>query len=174
MKQSNLMVIVLWGLIFAKCLTLEYLIQVYSIPVNSFFYIWLLTLTMASVATIALLRTNATEICRPKTISNVHLIWLGCGVASLLLIGILSLLSELNPYTVPAILSIALGIGYLGNGIFVRKKTYILSGIGWCMGAATLAAHNNVESLSIFAFLMILLTVLPLIIEMRQQKIAFI
>ncbi|MFT5351658.1 MAG: hypothetical protein ACI9MF_002481, partial [Gammaproteobacteria bacterium] len=41
-------------------------------------------------------------------------------------------------------------------------------------GAATLAARNNVESLSIFAFLMILLTVLPLIIEMRQQKIAFI
>ncbi|MGK0456094.1 MAG: hypothetical protein ACJAT5_000917 [Lentimonas sp.] len=173
-NQSNLMIIILWGLIFSKCLTLEYLIQVYSIPVNSFFYIWLLTLTMASVATIAFFRTNATEIFRPKTIPIIHFIWFGCGGASLLLIGILSLLTELNPYTVPAILSIALGIGYLGNGIFVSKKTYILSGIGWWIGAATLAARNNVESLSIFAFLMILLTVLPLIIEMRQQKIAFI
>ena len=172
--RNNFMVLILWGLVFAKCLTLEYLIQVYSIPINSFFYIWSLTLIMASVATIAFFRTRTTKINHTETTPIAHLIWFGCVIASILLVGILSSLTELSRYVIPAILSIVLGVGYLGHGICERKNRYTVSGIGWWIGATVLAARNNVENLSIFAFLIILLIVLPLIIEMRQQKKAFV
>lgn len=167
------MVIILWGLVFAKCLTLEYLIQIYSIPINSLVYIWMLTLIMASLATVAFFRAKATEDNRAQTISVIQLMWCGCCLICVLLVGVLSLLTELNPYAIPTILSLILGVGYFFHGILIRKNISMLGGLGWWIGSAVLATRNNVESLSILAFLMILLVVLPLIIEMRQQK-AFI
>lgn len=173
-ERNKPMIVILWGLIFAKCLTLEYLVQVYSIPVNSFFYIWLLTFTMASVATVVFLRTNTTENDQMKKLSAVHLIWIGCGVSSLLIIGIYTLLAKSNPYICLTILSVILGIGYLAHGIMMRTHTYTCIGIGWWVGATTLATRNNLENLPLFAFFTILLTVLPLILEMRRRKIAFL
>ena len=49
----------------------------------------------------------------------------------------------------------------------------MISGVAWWIGAAILATRNNVESLSTFAFLLIMLTVLPLLVEIRQQNKAF-
>ena len=112
-NQRNLIILVLWGLVFAKCLILEYLVRVYSVPINSFVYVWVLTLSMASAATVVFFRTKVTKIGYPKEISIIYLIWLGCGTVGLLLVGILFLTIELNPYKVPTILSILLGIGYL-------------------------------------------------------------
>jgi hypothetical protein len=66
-----------------------------------------------------------------------------------------------------------LGIGYLFHGILARRNTYIFSGVAWWIGAATLATRNDIESLLIFAFLLILVTVLPLVVEIRQQNKAF-
>lgn len=172
-NQRNLIIIILWGLVFSKCLTLEYLIQIYSIPINSFVYIWTLTLAMASAATITFFRTHATKANLPKTVSIIHIVWLGCGIVSIFLIGISFLASVLNPYKIPTFLSIILGIGYLFHGILARRNTYIFSGVAWWIGAAILATRNNVESLSIFAFLLIMLTVLPLLVEIRQQNKAF-
>ncbi len=173
-ERNKPMIIILWGLIFAKCLTLEYLVQVYSVPINSFFYIWLLTFTMASVATAVFFRASTAENGPMETLSVVHLIWLGCGVTSLLIIGIYTLLAELNLYICLTILSVILGMGYLIHGILMRKHMYTCSGIGWWIGATALATRNNIENLPLFAFFMILLTVLPLIVEMRQRKIAFL
>ena len=172
-NQSNLIIIVLWGLVFAKCLTLEYLVQIYSIPINSFAYIWVLTLVMASVATVAFFRTKVAKISYPREISIIHLIWFSSGILALLSIGVLFLTTELNPYTIPTIISAILGIGYLCHGILIRKNTYVFSGIGWWIGTVILATRNNVESLSIFAFLVILVTILPVIVEIRQQRRTF-
>lgn len=168
------MIVILWGLIFSKCLTLEYLIQVYSVPINSFFYIWLLTLCMGSVATIVFLRTKLSNSCRPEKISIIPVIWIGCGAISLLLIGFLVLLTPLSPYACLTVLSITLGIGYIANGIIEEKHILTFSGIGWWIGAAILATRNNVDSLPVFAVLIILLIIMPLIFELRRQKTAFV
>jgi hypothetical protein len=125
---------------------------------------------MASAATIAFFRNQTTGINQQKSVSATSLIWCGCGTAGILLVGILYLLTNLNPYAIPAIVSGVLGIGYIIHGILIKKNWYILNGIGWWIGAAALAARNNLESLSLFAFLVILLFVLPLIIEIRHQK----
>ena len=129
---------------------------------------------MASVATVAFFRIKVAKISYPREISIIHLIWCSSGIAALLSIGVLCLTTELNPYRIPTILSAILGIGYLCHGMLIRKNTYVFSGIGWWIGAAILATRSDVESLSIFAFLVILVTILPLIVEIRQQRKAFI
>lgn len=173
-KQSKGMITILWGLIFSKCLTLEYLVQVYSVPINSFFYIWLLTLSMGGVATIAFFRTRHSDRYRLERISIVNAIWLGCSALGLLLVGILFFLIPLNPYACLTGFSIILGIGCIANGIIEGKHALTFSGIGWWIGAAVLAARNNVESLSAFAILIIFLLIVPSILELRRQKIAFL
>ena len=173
-KRDSSMVIILWGLLISKCLTLEYLIQVYSVPINSLFYIWTLTLSMAITATIVFFQTENVKHHFLEKISIIHLCWLGCTIASLLLIGAFFLSSWLESQILLAILSIILGIGYLVHGISIVKSAHILSGIGWWTGAAILATRSGLESLAIVAFLIILLTTLPLIIGMRQQETGFI
>jgi len=168
------MVILLWGVIISKCLTLEYLIQVYSIPVNSFFYIWSLTLGMAVVATIAFLRTKNVQIRNPARVSVVHVSWFGCFAASLLAIGCCVLLDELRMNHFMALLAIILGIGYLVHGITLKESDCMLNGIGWWIGAAVLVTRDEPDSLSTLAFLVILLTVLPIIIRMRKRRIGFL
>ena len=155
-NQKSPMIIILWGLVFAKCLTLEYLIQLYSIPINSKIYVWMLTLIMASLATVAFLRTKSAENNRLQAISVIHLMWCGCLLIGVLLTGALALLAKLNPYAVPTIFSLILGIGYFSHGILIRKNIHILVGICWWIGSAVLATRNNLENLSIFAFLMII------------------
>ena len=167
------MVIILWGLVFSKCLALEYLIQVYSVPINSFFYIWLLTLTMASFATVSFLRAPKTESFHLEKISVVNLVWSGCGITGLLSICVFYLANEPKTFVLATVIAVILGIGHLVHGIIIRKNMYIFSGIGWWVGAAVLATQSNLESLAIFAFLIILLAILPRMIEMRQQKTGF-
>ena len=173
-KHDNSMVIILWGTIISKCLILEHLVQAYSVPINSFFYIWLLTLSMATVATVVFLRTKKIELFSLKEISIIHFCWFGCAVICLLSIGIFSLSNKLESHLLPAVLSIILGTGYLVHGISIGKNTHTLCGIGWWIGAAILATQGDSKGLATLAFLVILLTILPLIIEMRQQKTGFV
>lgn len=172
-KQSSLMIILLWCLTFSKCLTLEYLIQVYSVPINSFFYIWSLTLTLASVATFVFFRTKTAKSKYFEEISIVHLIWLACTMIGIVSVGVFFLLGGFDVNILTTILSVTLGAGYLVHGVVIGKNILIFNGIGWWIGAAMLATQNSLESLAIFASLIILLTILPTMVEMRQQRIGF-
>lgn len=44
-------ILLLWSLLFTKCFTLEFLVREYHVPVNSFLYVWCLSVGMASAAT---------------------------------------------------------------------------------------------------------------------------
>ena len=50
-SRSNF-ILTLWSLLFTKCFTLEYLVRHYEAPINSISYVWALSITMASVATL--------------------------------------------------------------------------------------------------------------------------
>ena len=138
-----------------------------------FFYIWTLTLSMAVAATVVFFRTKKAGSRFPEKVSIHYLCWLGCAFAGLLSIIFFAFSDSLEPHDMLTVLSIILGIGYLVNGIAIGKNIYTLSGIGWWIGAALLATQENTESLAILAFLIILLTILPLVIEMRQKRIGF-
>ena len=172
-SRNNSMIIILWGLIISKCLTLEYLIQVYSIPINSLFYIWTLTLVMAIVATATFLNTKNIRIGVMENISIVHACWFTCAVVGLLSIVFFAVSGQLKLNRLMIIPTIIIGCGYLVHGISMKKNMLTTSGIGWWIGAAVLATRDTIESLAILAFLIILLTLLPLILEMRQNRTGF-
>lgn len=52
----------LWSLILAKCFLAQWAIDTYQMPINGLRYIWVLTLTMAIVATVLYLRAHRTPL----------------------------------------------------------------------------------------------------------------
>lgn len=52
----------IWSVIFAKCLLAQWAINEFSIPVSGLKYIWILTLAMASIATVLYLRAHRMQI----------------------------------------------------------------------------------------------------------------
>ena len=52
----------IWSVIFAKCLLAQWAIDEFSIPISGLRYIWLLTLTMAVIATGLYLRAHQSKI----------------------------------------------------------------------------------------------------------------
>ena len=52
----------IWSVIFAKCLLAQWAINEYSIPISGLRYIWILTLSMAIVATALYIRAHRTQI----------------------------------------------------------------------------------------------------------------
>lgn len=50
-QRRQKLIFLLWSLLFTKCFSLEYLVREYEVPINSFYYIWCLSITMATVAT---------------------------------------------------------------------------------------------------------------------------
>ena len=173
-KHDNPVIFILWGLVLAKCLTLEYLIQVYSAPINSLFYIWALSLLMATAATLTFFRTSFDITGFRKTAPLLWIIVFSCAVVGFVMSLGIVFFTELNPYKIPAILSFLSGVAYLSRGILTGKHIYSLSGIGWWVGTATLATRNGPENLPIFAFLIILWGVAPSIIDLRRQQRAFL
>ncbi len=52
----------LWSLILAKCFLAQWAIERFAIPIRGFFYIWALTLTMASVASLYYLHAHRVKL----------------------------------------------------------------------------------------------------------------
>lgn len=50
-----------WGLLFTKCFVVEFLVRTYEAPVASWFYVWGLSLSMATIATFLSLRLRASQ-----------------------------------------------------------------------------------------------------------------
>ena len=94
-------------------------------------------------------------------------------IAILSAIGIFFSTGKFEAHILVAIIAAILGIGYLFYGISIRKGIHAFSGIGWWIGSAMLVTQSKPEDLALFAFLIILLTILPLVIEMRRQRIGF-
>lgn len=174
-KYNNSIIAILWGLIFSKCFILEYLVQIYSVPINSTIYVWLLTLWMALIATFVFFRLNSVKADVAKVPLWMFVNWIGCGAIPLLVIALAfnSTLITIDPYSAPALIAFFLGIGYLIHGITGNKSSYTLRGICWWAAAAILFIQNNVNSLLLFALSILLLSVFPVILEMRKQRLAF-
>ena len=61
-SSRSTFILALWSLLFTKCFTLEYLVRHYEAPINSLSYVWALSITMASVATVVYANIQA-EVC---------------------------------------------------------------------------------------------------------------
>ena len=169
--KTSYIVILLWSLIFAKCFTLEYLVQAYTVPINSALYVWCLTLLMATTATFVLLRIQASE----DRIQNIRrhdlLIWSTCGTGIVLTFALMIQSQHISHYILPALFAAILGAAYISHGLLNNKRIHTLSGIGWSIGAGILFlfAHNSATSLLLFAALIIALTSIPTLFRILKK-----
>lgn len=168
--SNNSLIVILWGLIFAKCFTLEYFVQIYAVPINSALYVWALTLTMAAVATFVFLRIKAQKGCFQQSLQRNLLTWGTSAIAMLIAIVVVYTSQSINPYSIPSLLAVFLGASYLVQSRLNGTLSDTLSGSGWLIGAVILFVQSAVESLILFAFLILALSVLPVVIKMIRPK----
>ena len=167
---NNALIVILWGLIFAKCFTLEYFVQVYEVPINSAVYVWTLTLSMAVVATFVFVRIKAQGNSFQASLQRNLAIWGTSAIAMLIASAVVFTSKNINPYSVPSILAAFLGLSYLIQGRLTSHLSDVLSGSGWLIGAGILFVQSTVESLILFAFLILALSVLPVVVQMIRAK----
>lgn len=168
--HHNSLIVILWGLIFAKCFTLEYFVQVYVIPINSALYIWALTLSMATAATFVFVRLKTQEGSFQNTFRRNLVIWGSVSIAMLIVLAVVFTSQSINPYITPSLLAMPLGAGYITQGRSDSNLIYIFSGIGWWIGAGILCAQSAVQSLLLFACLILALSVCPIALQMIRSK----
>jgi hypothetical protein len=56
------LILFLWGLLLTKCFALEFLVRQYEVPIDSLTYVWMLSLVMASVATLVYAKLHSAGI----------------------------------------------------------------------------------------------------------------
>lgn len=59
-EYNKRVLLIVWALVFSKCLILEYYIKDLMIPINSVFFIWSLSLLLSSVASYLFLKQSHT------------------------------------------------------------------------------------------------------------------
>lgn len=168
--HRNSLISILWGLIFAKCFTLEYLVQLYDIPINSTIYIWSLSLSMAAAATFVFVRLTLQERQFSMTISPAGSIWGACGLGLLLTATTGFTVESINPYLIPALLALIMGVGYCAQSLLEKDPMYLFSGFGWWLGAAILFDQSSMNGLRIMAILIIIFTVCPTVLKITRQS----
>ena len=143
-------ILALWSLLFTKCFTLEYLVRHYEAPINSISYVWILSITMAGVAT--LVYANIQTEARTKLLKHPNFLVV---LALALLIVILVVKSLLSVGEVSHSLSLAATvlsiIQLLMHGKDLKPRAI---GISICWFVAALAILNTTQPQAFLFFAM--------------------
>lgn len=154
-------VYIFWGLIVAKCTMAEWAIQYYDMPIRSY-YIWGPMIIFAAVCTWVYAGANLRETThRPLTGRFVRAVWGGC-IMAMTLIGIVGAgAGVFNPYLVPALFSIIMGVGYFIHSVVDHRFVYKFAAYGWWIGSIGLLIQPNLNALAWFSLMIVLFQVLP-------------
>jgi hypothetical protein len=97
-------------------------------------------------------------------------LWIGCGVAMTILGFIGGMTDAYSGVFISPIICVVLGIGYLVSGVLQGKGWVSLLSIGWWVGAIIMFYLQNLETLLIMFFMMIILQTIPGFILYNQSK----
>ena len=122
-------IFIIWLLVFSKCSILEYYIQRFQLPVNSGFYIWTLSISLATLVSLLFwshikpLAENRSEQIKVRHIINLALLalFIGLNVSSLLL-------SFLTAGPLISIDILLLGIYLTTNGLLQNMRIQTITG----------------------------------------------
>lgn len=129
--QRERLIVLLWGLLFAKCFIVEHYVQAYEVPVNSWLYVWGLSIAMATVATIAFWRMRTTEQLPPRVPRSLLLGWGICLAAAALLFLVAGLTPLLQLGGLPLLFSVILGGGYSWQFLHTKARLDGFPAVGW-------------------------------------------
>ena len=148
-SRSNF-ILALWSLLFTKCFTLEYLVRHYEVPINSISYVWILSITMAGVATLVYANTQTEE--RTKLLKHPNFLVI---LALALLVVILVVKSLLSVGEVSHGLALAAtGLSIIQLLVHGKDLKPRAIGVSICWFVAALAILNTTQSQAFLFFAM--------------------
>jgi hypothetical protein len=174
--QRERFIALLWGLLFAKCFIVEHYVQAYAVPVNSLLYVWALSISMATVATVAFWRLRTTEGLPPRLPRALLIGWVLClSIAGLLLMSTW-IAAPLQLASVTVACAVVLGCGYAWQGMHTKAFLDWFSAGGWWLMAAAQLFLSSEKALLTFGFGLLGFVVVPLacrlLVEWKQGKAA--
>ncbi|MGZ0654687.1 hypothetical protein ACWPKO_16290 [Coraliomargarita sp. W4R53] len=161
----------LWGLLFTKCFTLEFLVRHYEVPINSVVYVWTLSIFMASVATIIYSNVHSEErgalAKHPKCLAILII-----GSSAALLVAHSLLPTTSTPGLSLALAAVTLSIYNILRLNEQRNTLRIVLAIAWLASAATITRLGSPAGFLVFAVSLFVLCVIPGVIRtlsLRRQ-----
>jgi len=171
-SQSDIrlkLIFTLWGLLFIKCFTLEYLVRHYAAPINSVTYVWALSIIMAVVAT-AVYANQQSEQRKALLRSDGFSLSVIVGIVVILLVAPSIWLSQpqgdwggwgnWSGWALP------LAAGTLGGGhlYYLIKHPHAAHrwiASGWLVAAGVIAVSTSPLNFLVFAISILVLAVIP-------------
>ncbi|MEO0795825.1 MAG: hypothetical protein AAFX93_11710 [Verrucomicrobiota bacterium] len=168
---SRMLLLVFWGLIFAKCCILQWAIFTYDIPVDGGLFIWAPSIIFGAVCSFVYGKVTLEEFHQtPLTSRMVRGIWAACIVA-MALFGIAAVgLGGMNPYLLPAIFGTLMGVGFFIQGLVDTRRYLQAAAIGWWIGSIWLFVESGPASLLSLAVLIVALQVVPTSLFYWQER----
>lgn len=163
---------IMWGVLVVIGIVFNYLRIIDATQINPL-YVWIIVIGLGWVVTIWGMK-KAKKQHNPRTMLGRVLssVWIAAGI-SMTLIGFTGTMSgSIGGYSVLPLMSIVLGIAYFVSGTVYSEKWIKLIGFGWWAAASGFFYWKNVNSLLVFAFLMVVFQIVPGIyfyIKWRKQ-----
>lgn len=166
-KRRLKLVYLLWSLLFAKCFSLEYLVQEYEVPINSFYYVWCLSITMATVATVAYAQLERASI---QSLFFGRIALLQSGVMILAAASIIWTLKDVNADSNTLfIASLFMGMRQLLSPSSSGFPMNWLRGFAWGFAALTIFFVSPPTGYLFFAFALLVISVIPRATELFRE-----
>ena len=163
------LIFTLWGLLFTKCFTLEFLVRQYEVPISSVTYVWTLSILMASVATAVYANLESDE--RKGLIGGTGFyVYVITALAVTILVARSLLIADINPLLSLAPAAVAMGIGHTWQLMQNPRSTAIWIPLGWFVSAAALAVIGTPANFLVFAISLLILSVVPGFIQVLNYR----
>jgi len=155
-----------------KCFVLEYFVQKYAVPINSKFYIWFLSIFMATVATIVYSSLQMKKTDKSFSIFSTQSIVI-CYILGAFLFSLITVffLPEWQ-IRLPFLLSLSTATLYLILFFLQhRQMVTLISALAWYFGAFVIGyLADDPFILIIFASLIFAFTIVPTVSLMFQRQ----
>lgn len=167
-RPSNHLVPILWSLLFAKCFALQYLVEIYQVPINSALYVWTLSILMAGTATVVYLDLNLNSTyshwqrIRPWFIP----IGLICFSAPL----IAHALTNDSLGSISPLLCALLTINYLSHFAQTKKITEVKRSMAWLLASVLLFLTEEILRIGLFSACILLIETTPRFLKYGEES----
>lgn len=158
----RVLMVFFWGLIMAKCLLAQWAAIRFQMPINTTVFVWGLSLAGSGALTLAYAWMLFRELpTMPLSGRLVSATWVGCAIGFGLLAIVAIGYNAFNPYFLPALAAVLLGVGCHIQSVIDRRKLYRVLAAGWWLAALGLFTLTDYNALGWMALALLLLVVVP-------------
>ncbi len=151
-----------WALVLAKCLVAQWAFNRYHLPINPGFYVWTLSLggsgAISLVYAFSLFRELPTM---PLSGRLANATWVASATGFALLAAMSLLNRAFDPYLLPALAAVLLGVGCFIQSVIDRRPLCKFLAVGWWSSAIALFMLPNFNALAGMALSLVLLVAMP-------------